>query len=504
MKKMKLLLLAMLVSSPVLYAGGLITNTNQSAAWSRMLSRHAAYGIDAVYFNPAGLGLLGNGFHMSVSNQTIAQTQQITSSYEYITGAPKMYEGTVSAPLFPSIYAAFKMDKWAFSAGVNVIGGGGGADFAAGLPAFEIPVASLIPLLQGNLLPLDQGIEQATGWNPGYSNIAGYDMNMAFNGSSMYLGYQVGATYAINDLISVAVGARYVMANNTYEGSLSGVIIDAPYGGWQSPGDYVRRVASNPALPVETAELLNNTAAAIDAQTGDAELNSTQKGTGITPVIGLNLHLSDMLNVAVKYEHHTKIELTNDTEVDDVNMFPDGAKTRADLPGMIAGGVQLKPIRKLTANAGFNYYLDKGAYYGNYETDADGLPVMAEDGISYVQINNESTIDKNMFEVSAGIEYMIIDLLGISAGFSYAQSGINDSYQSDLSYSLNSNTVAGGIVINPLKRLAINAGIVYVMYKDADVQRSYSLGGNMFDYSTNYLKNTILFAVGVDFSLGGK
>ena len=160
-----------------------------------------------------------------------------------------MYEGTISAPLFPSIYAVYKFDKWAFSAGVNVIGGGGGADFAAGLPSFEIPMSSLVPLLQSNLLPLDQGIESATGWNPGYSNITGYSMNAVFKGSSMYLGYQLGATYAINDLISVAVGARYVMASNTYEGSLNGVTIDAPYGGTQPPGDYVRRVASNPGTP---------------------------------------------------------------------------------------------------------------------------------------------------------------------------------------------------------------------------------------------------------------
>ena len=72
---------------------------------------------------------------------------------------------------------------------------------------------------------------------------------------------------------------------------------------------------------------------------------------------------ADMINIAAKYEHRTKIEMTNDTEVDDVGMFPDGETTRSDLPGMFTLGAQLQPIQKLTASVGFDYYLDIPAYY---------------------------------------------------------------------------------------------------------------------------------------------
>jgi len=250
-----------------------------------------------------------------------------------------------------------------------------------------------------------------------------------------------------------------------------------------------------------TLATLSATADALDAQTADASVDAVQKGSGVTPFVGLNVHLSDMLNVAVKYEHHTKLELTNDTEADDVNMFPDGAKSRADLPSLISMGAQLKPIRKLTASLGITYYLDKSAYYGNYETDVDDNPVMAEDGISFVQIDNQSTIDNNTFDVSAALEYRIIDMIGISAGYSLGQVGVNNSYQSDLSYNLNTNTVAGGFVVNLFNRLAINAGVVYVMYQEADVAGVYDLMGTPVNYYTNYLKNTMLFAVGIDVSL---
>ena len=188
-------------------------------------------------------------------------------------------------------------------------------------------------------------------------------------------------------------------------------------------------------------------------QTTDANLDAVQKGWGITPIVGINLHLTDMINVAVKYEHHTKIELTNDTEIDDVKMFPDGEKSRSDLPGMFSVGAQIKPINKLTAMVGFNYFLDKSAYYGY--TDEDGE-----------QVNNESTIDQNGWTIAASLEYEIIGPLGISAGFLTANNGVNQSYQSDMSYGLKSNTVGGGLFVHLGELLTINAGVSYVMYQD--------------------------------------
>ena len=131
MKKLNVLLLLVLVSSPLIQAGGLVTNTNQSAAWARTLTRQATLGVDAVYFNPAGLAQLNNGLHLSLSNQTIFQTRTITSNYPLLTSYPDRtsYGAELTAPIFPSIYAAFKMGKLTFSGGFNIIGGGGSADF---------------------------------------------------------------------------------------------------------------------------------------------------------------------------------------------------------------------------------------------------------------------------------------------------------------------------------------------------------------------------------------
>jgi long-subunit fatty acid transport protein len=299
------------------------------------------------------------------------------------------------------------------------------------------------------------------------------------------MGFQVGATYAINDMISVAIGGRYVSAKNNYEGRSDGITIDAPaiYGGTQPPGNYLRLVAMTPGLPPEVVAGLNANAAALDLVSTDGDLAAVQRGSGFTPIIGLNINLIDKLNIALKYEHHTKIEMTNETEIDDMGMFPDGEKSRADLPGHISAGVQFKPFDKLTASVGFNYYLDKPAYYG--QTDESGE-----------QIDNEMTIDENTYSFSASLEYKFLGILGLSAGYSYTSLGVNDGYQSDLSYGNPSNSVGGGVFVDVGEILTINAGVVFVMYDD--YTKNFT---SPVPFAETYKKNTTLFAIGLDIHL---
>jgi hypothetical protein len=185
MKKLLILSAAILFSGG-LFAGGLVTNTNQSAAWVRLPARDASTSIDAVYFNPAGLMKLNNGFHISVSNQTILQNREVTNDYQFLNDP--VYKGEVTAPVFPSVYAVYKMDKLAFSFGFNPIGGGGGASYERGLPSFELSPSDLVPALAPTATE--------------------YRLDAFFEGTSVFFGYQGGISYKINDLISVFAGVR--------------------------------------------------------------------------------------------------------------------------------------------------------------------------------------------------------------------------------------------------------------------------------------------------------
>ncbi len=82
MRKLLTSAVALLIAGSM-FAGGLVTNTNQSAMFTRLQNRNASTGIDAVYYNPAGLTKLGDGFFLSLNNQTISQTKTIGNNYTY-------------------------------------------------------------------------------------------------------------------------------------------------------------------------------------------------------------------------------------------------------------------------------------------------------------------------------------------------------------------------------------------------------------------------------------
>jgi len=198
MKKSTFLAVLVLLSQLV-FAGGLLTNGNQSAQYIRMMSRNASLGIDAVYYNPAGLVRMEDGWHFSLSNQTIFQEKTVTNAFPLLNQAK--YVGDVTVPIFPNFYAAYKTGDLVFSLGFGPNSGGGSADFKNGLPSFEIPISQLPMMMSGLGLPT-----------------TAYDAGIAFSGTSVFYGLQLNVSYALSDIISAAGGIRYISANNTYEG----------------------------------------------------------------------------------------------------------------------------------------------------------------------------------------------------------------------------------------------------------------------------------------------
>ena len=489
MRKILTLVSAMAITGS-LFAGGLVTNTNHSAYMVRMLSRQASTGVDATYYNPAGLTNLADGFHFSVNNQIIGQTKTITNDYYFLTEKPTEYVGTVSAPIFPGVYAVYKTGKFAFSAGFNPVGGGGGAEYATGLPSFETQIANLVPGLQQQLTPLDQGVQQAMGFDPNFNNVTAYDGAIFFEGSSIYFGYQANVSYAINDLISVAIGGRYITAKNTYQGYINDVTITAspatPPTGYpasvpapytNTPGNYLRAIAAT-AYGQSQASTLNGSAAVLDAMT-NVEADVVEEGSGFTPILSVNITPNEMFNISLKYEFKTTLDLTT-TVIDDKDaggMFEDGAIKVADMPAVLSAGVGIHPSKKFFIAAGMNYYFDKSNDY---------------DGSEDLEIE---MIDKNFFEYSVGVEYALTPMIKLSAGYSGTQTGVNENYQSDQRYSLNTNTFGGGIGLTLSPMIDINLGGMWTMYQDGSVVTSMT---PLPDMTETYDTETWVIGIGVD------
>lgn len=539
MRRLLTFVSAALVSG-TLFAGGLVTNTNQSATWVRMPSRNASIKADAVYYNPAGLMMMDNGFHFSLSNQTVFQKRTIESTYPYLNSGT--YEGSVTAPFFPSIYAAFKMDRIAFSVGFLPIGGGGGALYEDGLPSFEMSQSDLVPSLA----------------NTPYG-VTGYNMDINFEGTSTFLGFQGAVSYKVNDWLSVAAGARYVTAKNTYEGYLRDVQVNT-VGGPAAAADVIGQIAATAqaggdglnqlitnnlggftADQLVQAEVINeatrnaivggltslgipNAAALTIAQSQatfygastvygnkaslleDQEAEVEQSGSGIAPFFSINIAPSENFNIAVKYEMATKLELTNKTTKDlttgylnenpetPITRFPNGAKIRNDMPAMLAVGAELRfPL--FTINAGANYYFDKSADYGHF------IDMTPENSTDYlVPIKNEDIIANNGLSIQAGAEINVTERLAASAGYSFANQGVNSLYQSDLTYGLSTHTVGAGGAFAFSDNVKLNLGVSYTKYMDDSVKINHYLGGVNLMPTETYKKNTLVFGVGLDFS----
>ena len=235
MKKTILTIFSFVLTCQFMFAGGIVTNTNQSAAWVRSMARDASVGVDAVFFNPAGLTHLEDGFYVQINSQTVNQTRTVTSSFPTLNN--DIYEGTTFVPVLPTGFLVYKKGKLAVSAGFTVIGGGGSAVFDNGLPSFEQEISTLPTLSMG----LNQQVGQLAGVD---LLLSGYSADIEFSGSSAYYGIQAGVSYMINDALSVGIGGRYIMANNIYEGSLGNIMVTHASGDMLAT-DYI----SNLALP---------------------------------------------------------------------------------------------------------------------------------------------------------------------------------------------------------------------------------------------------------------
>jgi len=540
MRKLFTSVAAMFITGSLL-AGGLVTNTNQSASWVRLPARNASVGIDAVYYNPAGLMKLENGFHVSLSNQSIFQTREIENSYSGPGGAyglnEHIYNGEVTALAFPSINAVYKMDKLAFSLGFYPAGGGGGALYEKGLPSFEMSPSDLVPLLAS------QGA-------------SAYRLDAYLEGSSTFLGLQGGLSYKINDWLSVAAGMRYVTAKNTYDGHLKDIEVNMG-GTWTRAdlimkniaGGYTTAAAGTTAMvaggagsltfaqaqglglitatqraqfegaltaagypattPIAQADAVYKGAAAKYNATatllGDQTVKSEQTGSGITPILSVNISPSENLNIGIKYELATKLDLENNTTSDflvgytstgtPITMFPNGAMTRNDMPAMIAVGIDYKISESLRLSLGSNYFFDKSADYG-HKVDND-----LNSSTPTVHIDNSEIIDDNGMSLQFGLEYNISEKLLVSGGYVWANQGVNDKYQSDLTYGLGTNTFGAGGAYSVNEKIQINLGFGYTLYKEDSKMVDHIFSGNNTNIPANetYNKNTMIVGVGVDF-----
>lgn len=417
----------------------------QTAHSVRNIARDASTEIDAVYTNPAGLVKLSDGLHISINNQSIFQKNEIQSDYVLFLGnggeSNKSFKSKANSIFIPNILAAYKKEKWIISVGLG-IANSEKLKFTQGIPSFEAPIASLPAILTS------AGIETNK-----------YSLNSGIEKESYTYNLQFGASYAFNKVFSAYGGLRFNLVNNTYNGFITDIQINP-----QHP-------ILNPDGQMISAYEFFNTIGQSDIARSlrDNNIDVTQKGFGISPIIGINIS-HEKLNIGVRYEFKTRIEVENSTKVDDIGSYPDGVKSPDDIPALFSIGLSYQLSPKLLASVGYHHI---------FRSDA-GKP------------NDRQQYIKNTNEFQAGLEYKVDNRLLLSIGGQYSTPKVEDSYQTDLDYILKSYTIGLGAAYDFTDKLRLNIGYQWVNYSDY----TKAADNNRTDI---FSKNKSVFAIGLDY-----
>lgn len=338
--------------------------------------------------------------------------------------------------------------------GFGIVGGGGKATFNSEAPTFERQIA-LIPALLAK-----QGFGSTT---PTYS-VSSY-----IHGQQYDFGLQLGATYKINENLAVYGGARFNYIYNKYEGNIIGISANIN-GQMENLYDYFGTKANAlTQLAIQSQQMANQATnpadkaryegAAKQYQAGADKLNKTkedfadkyldctQRGWGITPIIGID-YKTGRWNFAAHYEFTTKFNIENNTKRDDTGQFKDGVNTPNDLPGLLSIGAQYEVLDNLRLLAGYHYYFDKDARMAN---------------------NKQRLLSSNTREYLAGIEWDVKPGVTLSAGAQRTKYGLGDgSYLSDLSFVTSSYSIGLGAKIKVAKNAHLNIAYFFTNYEKFD------------------------------------
>ncbi len=472
MKKFSLMLtLAIMMVGSTVFAGSIDYLSNQSAKYCMNTASSARTdGADIVAYNPAGTALMGEGFFLDVSSQTLLKYYEQDDTLYYNPGLAVVdiddtYKQDTPTWVLPNVYGVYNFGqmgpgKLAAYAQAGIVAGGGSIEWdgTAGADAAGFQVAA-----QVSGTPLST-ITQLTG------------VDAKVEASSVYYAIGAGVSYAaLEDMVSVSAGAKYVIAKRM--GKISGTL------------DF------------------RSTGGALNGRTWSLDIDNEYEydATGITPVFGLDVKPMKELTIGFRYEMETDLEFeysqksndvvatadvaafnptiqTNvaDGVADDLNM--DNVKANQNLPQIISVGAEYVVMPELTVGVSSNIYFIGDADMEGYE-DYFGTG----------------------YEVALGATYKVMDPLKVSGSVMYTSQAAKDSLYED---SGNLSTVSANPVLDSwffglgatytvIPNLDVTCALSWVHYLPEDVETTLAAGTQEISYS----KEIYNIALGVSYKL---
>ena len=349
----------------------------------------------------------------------------INGSFQYLS---KEYDNIIAGTgldsdepsLIPGIFGVYNTGKWSLYGAFSNYGGGGKVDFSQG--SFTTYAAQLFII----------GMSGGTLVAPGPQQLTA---------ESRYLGYTVGGAYSVNDMFSFSLGFRYIDAYREAQGSATVL----------GPG-------LTPALPVR--------------------LNFEEEGKGWGAIFGANLAPNDKINIGIRYETKTNIDLKAKVIEDTANLLSpllgvvNGQERPRDLPAILALGFAYRFTPKFRAEVNLTYYFNEDADWGGFENDVD-----------------------NGYDTGITFEYIFTDKITASIGYMHTKLGVSPQDMLPENPELDADTVGGGIAYAFNEKLHTNFSIGNSFYSDD----SFTTSAPLPAFPVEYKKNVFFVALGVEY-----
>jgi len=452
MKKFSLaLILAIMMTSSMVFAASIDYLSNQSAKMMLTLSRTAATdnSADLASFNPAATATFAPGLYIDVSSQYLMKLYEQDYTWPGASKETvKQEEPTNYLPNFYAVYNAGQLGagKLAGYLQLGIPAGGGTLKWDDGTVGTQNALFGIPALLTGNPLAAQSPDSQSV------------------EGTSLYYGIGFGVAYAAkDDIVSVSLGGRVLIGQKNLKlkggysptGSLSGLSMSVDF-------DY--------------------------------------SATGFAPIIGFDVKPIENLTFAVRYEFETVMKFKYEENKIRDNMggtfvpqirsglannfgIGDGLEFKHNMPALLSLGVEYKVMPELTVLASPTFYYLSQVQSGNDVFNSDWF------GTGY--------------DLSIGATYNVMRELKVGLGFTYTEMGVKDAYyeSGDLT----------GTVQMPLSSFTIGCGGTYSV-ENIDVTLGFfwqhALAQSFdiptvtgFSAKTEYRKDVISIGVGLGYKV---
>lgn len=427
----KAFFLAFIAGLGFVFAGGVDNKTNLNQGYMRNPSRNTeTLRPEAVLYNIGGTAFMNDGLYFELGNQFVLKNYA-----DKLNG--QKFEDNENVFFYPNAEVVYKKDKWAAFFGFGVFGGGGTLDYSDGTGLTKLALqggfASALTANIGSLIA-SGACTPATA----AAYIASASAKMAEHSLEVYsvqLGEILGASYKINDMISVAAAGRFMHGEQ------------------------------NITLKCDGLKSVNG---------GSSKIGYESNGYGFGGIFGVHIKPWNTLDIGIQYQTITKLKYKYDdltgSYASSFLKADEGDNFKNDLPAVLNLGAGYTFFDKLNASMSFNYYFNK-------------------------QATIESPIDRSEYdyddswEIALGADYRLNEKLSFGTGFSYGKQGSKSDVNNVFSPVLDSFVIGAGVEYSPVKMVTVSGSAMYCNYFSEDYKKA--------GYTMELSKDVVMLALGV-------